>query len=336
MDRRNHLYKTFEIPKKNKAPRIIQAPFAKLKYLQKSLNIVFQALYTPPLGVYGFVENKSILDNAKLHLNKLWVYNIDLENFFPSITQHRILEAFKHAPFSLYEYKNKEIIDTIYFSLIHICCLKYRLPQGAPTSPVLSNIVCHKLDKKLMNLALKYKLSYTRYADDITFSGNQYLGNFEEIRAKIIAIIQKERFLFNEEKERIQLKYQQQIVTGIKVNKIANISRKTLKDIRFYLMCWKKFGIENTQLKYQSICEENNKNTSAHFINVLQGKINYLGFIKGKENPQFINLNTQFKQLLKDSNFRPTKPISQNNYDLDLILELWENEGLEKAMDSFE
>ncbi|MFM7372884.1 MAG: reverse transcriptase domain-containing protein, partial [Sphaerospermopsis kisseleviana] len=103
-----------------------------------------------------------MVTNAKNHCNKKFVLNLDIKDFFPTITQQRIRGVMMSPPYNL----PSQIATTI----SHICCYEGKLPQGAPTSPIISNIVCAKLDSELRLLAKQNKCFYTRYADDITFS----------------------------------------------------------------------------------------------------------------------------------------------------------------------
>ena len=155
-------YRTFSIPKKNGSSRLIISPNGKLKALQKQLNKILHCVYEPPAPARGFVIGRSIVDNAFIHRKKRWVLNLDLQDFFPSIKFYRVRGLFTSKPYLL----PKEVAVL----LAKICCYKGTLPQGAPTSPTISNMICRRLDSRLRLLAKKSRASYTRYADDITFS----------------------------------------------------------------------------------------------------------------------------------------------------------------------
>ncbi|GAG36205.1 unnamed protein product, partial [marine sediment metagenome] len=163
-------YKTFTIPKKSGGSREITAPVTTIKIIQKKLNNVLQEvwenLYKKKNSIHGFIYEKNVRSNAKVHENKEYVFNIDLLNFFPSINFGRVYGRFKSKPYNL--------PAKVAAVLARICCYKDSardfLPQGAPTSPMISNIICDKMDNELYRFAKNLDCRYTRYADDITFS----------------------------------------------------------------------------------------------------------------------------------------------------------------------
>ncbi|WP_428654177.1 reverse transcriptase domain-containing protein [Runella sp.] len=175
----NKRYRHFTIKKKNGKERQIAAPASGLKLIQRCLNLIFGAIYEPKSYVTGFVNEKSIVDNANIHVGKRYVFNIDLQDFFPSITVYRIKAVLGIEPFNLINDR-----DFLAFTISNLCCIenpqnKAVLPQGAPTSPILSNIASQKLDRRLNGLAKKVGCKYSRYADDITFSADMDIFNLE-------------------------------------------------------------------------------------------------------------------------------------------------------------
>jgi RNA-directed DNA polymerase len=163
-------YKSFQIPKKSGTTRQITAPSSSLKIIQRKLNQVLQAVYRPKSCNHGFVRQKNILTNAREHVRRRVVLNIDLEDFFPSINFGRVRGMFISPP-----YKLNPSVATV---LAQIYCFSNELPQGAPTSPIVSNMICAKIDDQLRALARKHRCLYTRYADDMTFS--TYQSRFPE------------------------------------------------------------------------------------------------------------------------------------------------------------
>jgi RNA-directed DNA polymerase len=155
-------YESFDLPKKSGGMRRISAPTSSIKILQKRLNQVLRTVYAPRSGVHGFTLGRSIVTNADRHVKKRLVLNIDLEDFFPCIHFGRVRGMFASAPYNL----PVEVAQV----LAQVCTHEGRLPQGAPTSPIVSNIVCAPLDTGLRTLAQSHGCTYTRYADDITFS----------------------------------------------------------------------------------------------------------------------------------------------------------------------
>ena len=138
-------YHEFKIPKKAGGSRQITAPHYSLKQHQKKLSRLFQAAYKPKASTHGFVTSRSIVTNAKRHCRRKHLINIDLENFFPSIHFGRVRGMFKAIPYNL----PPAVADT----LARICCWNHQLPQGAPTSPVISNMLCGKLDSQMFQLS---------------------------------------------------------------------------------------------------------------------------------------------------------------------------------------
>lgn len=153
-------YTVFTIPKKSGPARQIAAPISPLKILQKKLCFILSSVVDPKHSVHGFVRGRNIRTNALVHAGKKYIFSIDLEDFFPSINFGRVRGLFMGPPFRL-----NAKVATI---LAQICTFNNSLPQGAPTSPVVSNLLCRKMDQQLNRLARNYRCDYSRYADDIT------------------------------------------------------------------------------------------------------------------------------------------------------------------------
>lgn len=155
-------YKTFELKKKSGGTRIITAPDRPLKVIQHRLYRLLECVYEPKAAVHGFTAGRSIKSNAVQHSKNKWVLNVDIYEFFPSINFGRVRGMFMANP-----YKCNPQVATI---LAKICCVNNQLPQGAPTSPIVSNMICARLDAHMNRLAASAKCKYTRYADDLTLS----------------------------------------------------------------------------------------------------------------------------------------------------------------------
>src|SRR5690606_12917628 len=146
--------------------------------------------------------------------------------------------------------------DEVATILAQICCHNGILPQGAPTSPIISNMICVRLDAKLQQLAKEHQCTYSRYADDITFSTNRssfpsalaYLSDIGQIEIgnELSIIIEENGFQINPKKTRLQSKHQRQEVTGLTVNRYPNVQRRYIKQIRGILHAWKKYGLDAT------------------------------------------------------------------------------------------
>ena len=239
------LYTIKRIPKHNGQQRILYAPNKYIKPIQRNLLYVLGLKHNSKSCSHGFEKEKSIKTNAQKHISKKYILKIDLEDFFPTINFRRVYGIFKKEPFSF----NKEVATF----LSHLCIYQNSthdiqdpglLPQGAPTSPLIANLACRKLDNNLMSLAKKYKCTYTRYADDIYISTN--LSEFpREIYANnklsetIIKIIETENhFRINYSKVKLLKKNQRQLVTGIVTNTKLNIKRNFIKNTRAMLYQW--------------------------------------------------------------------------------------------------
>ena len=210
----NNNYSVYRIPKKNKKTRVITAPSDELKEFQNQLREKLEEL---PIhnSAHGFIKGRSIVSNAKPHIKKNFVLSIDLKNFFPSIKRSMV-----ESIFSFYNIDLK-YIDYVLF--------KEGLAQGSPCSPVISNIYCYNLDLEISKYAKQKGLSYTRYADDITLSGEKYNS---VIVKDVKKIIKKYKLTVHPKKIKLMWKNQRQIVTGIIVNEKLNIPLETRKKIR--------------------------------------------------------------------------------------------------------
>ncbi|QQS14731.1 MAG: RNA-directed DNA polymerase [Rhodospirillales bacterium] len=246
-------YSKFQIPKKSGGIREIQAPEPRLKALQKSLaDLLYECTLEiesngkkrPSLS-HGFRKHHSIVTNARGHNGRRYVLNVDLEGFFPSINFGRVRGFFiADKSFSL----NEKVATVV----AQIACFENKLPQGSPCSPVISNLIGHLLDVRLVRLAKAQKCSYSRYADDITFSTNQ--KNFPPAMAvqdeknpeKWIAgttlskTIENAWFKVNHAKTRLQSRTKRQSVTGVVVNKHVNVEASYYKNVR--AMCHSVFA----------------------------------------------------------------------------------------------
>ena len=313
---RRDCYHEFTIPKKNGSSRTIMAPSKQLKMLQTILNMLLNAVVKPHEKAYGFVTGKSIVENAKLHANKNYVYNIDLKDFFHSVDQARVWTCLRLKPVNLVGDKTNDR-DRIANMIAAICCKKMLverldpetgkvvqvhknvLPQGAPTSPILTNLVCQKLDFLLNRLAQNYKVKYSRYADDITFSSNKNMFHAEgDFVQKVNKIIAQQGFRINEAKVRLQSASYRQEVTGLTVNQGVNVSKSYVKEIRKWLYLWERYGYVRA---FGFYCEdvEDKKKDPKILVFVLRGKLNFLSMVKGKDNPTYRMLMYRFTRLMK-------------------------------------
>lgn len=169
---------------------------------------------------HGFVKERNIITNAKIHKNKKIVLNLDLKDFFDSFHFGRIKGFFEKNK----DFKFSPELATL---IAQLACYNGKLPQGAPSSPLITNLICNIFDIRVLNLARKYKLNYSRYADDLTFSTNYkgFIKNLEEFKEDILLEIEKNGFEANMKKYRLTFQNSRQEVTGLTVNKKINVSK---------------------------------------------------------------------------------------------------------------
>jgi retron-type reverse transcriptase len=459
-------YAEFKVNKKSGSERLIHAPVKGLKSLQKTLSFILQCVYEPHIAAMGFVRNRSIVDNAILHVGSRYLYNIDLKDFFPSVDQARFWKVLQLKPFFLkdkehieyepnkntvkfkafmltkhyagpskksetilyYEYegfyfrkgfkklvlksgetieyaincingeakgdieiylerssfesvknalnKNNEeevtpaSLSHVFIQLIDlhqkklalkdnksalaniiasICFTEMEverknelgewekvkrnvLPQGAPTSPVITNIVCQKLDYLLTGVSKRFGLKYSRYADDITFSSmhNVYQPESEFLN-ELHRIIAEQNFHIKESKTRLQKDGFRKEVTGLLVNEKANVQQRYIKQLRMWLYYWERYGYEraNTYFLEHYVSDKGHvKKGNLDMASVIAGKLDFLKMVKGCENILFIKLSNRYAALINNE--------QKNNYNRvnhlnSVLVKVFEN-GIDEAM----
>jgi len=322
-------YTSFSVKKKNGGERTIHAPVNGLKHILRPLNYIFNCISEPHFKAMGFVPGKSIVDNAKQHTGRIYVYNIDLKDFFHSFHRSWVKYGFMIKPFNL----GKEKEDIAFF-LSSLCThpfeidgeIKTVLPQGAPTSPTITNILCSKLDRRLNGLAKRFNVTYSRYADDITFSSDTNVFKKEQFLDELSRIITDQNLQINSSKTRLQKKGLRQEVTGLVVNEKVNVNTKYIKQLRNWLYLWERYGYEKAEQKFKLdyVSQKGHvKKSNPNFSNVLFGKLEYLKMVKGRQDNTYNRLRKRFEKL------------SHENALLDQILKVWEDEGIDPAIDLY-
>lgn len=322
----NKRYTSFSIKKKSGKQRMINAPVSGLKMFQICLNEVFQAYYAPNKSVCGFVAGRSVADGARYHVDKKHVLNMDLKDFFDSVEFYRIKSMLTYPPFNLKE--EKDNARSLPFVIANLCChpkevirldnmgnettvIRSVLPQGAPTSPILTNLVCRQLDKRLHGLAKRFRATYTRYADDITFSANKNVFQEDsEFRKELKRIIEDQKFRINEEKTRIQSKKYRQEVTGLVVNKKVNVMKRYVKQIRMWIYLWERYGYDKAYGYFLSDYLKDKgyvKPSTPLMENVIGGKLDYYQMVVGKNNTSYQNLKNRFDKLMNQDDASASK-----------------------------
>ncbi|MCG8807431.1 RNA-directed DNA polymerase [Tenacibaculum finnmarkense] len=323
-------YAEFTIKKKSGANRIINAPTQGLKSILKTLNFVLQCMCEPHKAATGFVRGKSITDNAKKHIDSNYVYNIDLKDFFHSFDLNRVKLGFMQTPFNL---RNESFPIAFILACLSTYTfkidgeIKQVLPQGSPTSPTITNILCRRLDKRLTGLANRFGLRYTRYADDITFSSQHNVYNKEDFQNELHKIIvTDEKFAFNTKKTRLQKHGYQQEVTGLIVNEKVNVRSRYVKQVRMWLYYWEKYGYNKAEQVFRKdyIKDKGHvKKTLPNLDNVLEGKLLFLKMVKGEYDGTYMKLQNRFEKLNRKQNH------------IDEILALWDSKGIDLAKNKF-
>lgn len=301
-------YNTFEIPKRLGGTREIAAPIFRLKALQKILATELEKIYVVQNPAHGFIKSKSIITNAKQHINRKYVLNIDLENFFGTIHFGRV-----RGLLMAYPYEIPERVATV---ISQICCYKNALPQGAPSSPIITNMICRKMDAELRRLAQRSNCRYTRYADDITFSSNSSFFppeiakfKYSKLRERSVIlgnelreIINNNGFTTNNNKSRLQTRNDRQEVTGLVTNKRLNVNRRFIRNTRAMLYSWQNDGLQNATSKHY------NKNpqkyvsqiTSATNIEqIIRGRIEFIRSVRGSDFNPYITLAKKYNNLIE-------------------------------------
>ncbi len=199
----NH-YRSFKIPKRKGGYRTIESPYPTLKLVQKLILSEFMSEFKIHGNCFSFTKNKNAIHHAKNHLNCDELLTLDIDSFFPSINRQMVFEALLE--------NNISTIDAKYIS--EICTFKNRLPQGACTSPILSNIVFKSIDIRLTRFAKKTGLTYSRYADDLAFSGARIPRN---IFRTIEKILYSKSFKLNQSKTKLRTSGAKKIITGVSI-----------------------------------------------------------------------------------------------------------------------
>lgn len=261
-----HYYRKFNIKKKNGKKRIIHEPLPLLKEIQKWILKEILDKLKPSIYTKAFKKKSSIKDNAKFHRNQKKVLCLDIEDYFGTIKSNMVYLFFSELGY----------YPEVATMLTRLCTYKHKLPQGAPTSPALSNLLTISLDNKLSKIVSQdnLPLRYSRYADDITFSGT---FNSTEIIKKVNEIIYSENFKLNTRKTRVLTSNKRQIVTGIVVNKklqVTNDKRRKIRQIMYYI---NKYDLK-THIK---VIRWNQ--SEERYIRYLLGNVNFVLFINSKD-----------------------------------------------------
>ncbi len=303
-------YREFYIPKRSGGRRRISAPrTGTYKHMLHALNLLLSAVYTPSAHAMGFAPGRSIVTGAEKHVGQHYVFNTDLRDFFPSVRRARVKARLLLPPFGFTE--------EVAIAVAGLCTVRveapgddgqparpiYVLPQGAPTSPLLTNAVCDRLDRRLTGLARRCGANYTRYADDITFSSphNLYVEG-SAFRAELARILAVEGFEMNEAKTRVQRSGQRQEVTGLVVNRRVNVCRHYVRSLRAVLYVWRRYGYDAALaalLRHDRVVpERRGRRRLPDLTRVIEGRLLFVRQVRGTADPLYARLQAAFDALV--------------------------------------
>jgi retron-type reverse transcriptase len=326
-------YNQYAIPKSSGGIRIISEPVYWLKSVQRNLLHILERSYEPLECSHGFITRRSILTNAEPHIRKPWLLNLDIEKFFPTIGMQRVVQVLSDLPmqfilespedpksFSLQSVSlNAEIVSL----LVNLCCFRslpdsddpetwYGLPQGAPTSPILSDMVARKMDEDILKLCEDRGIEYTRYADDLSFSpiNPKDVNGYEELILRnggrklepskpLLEIFQKHGFRVNRKKTKLFSGNSCKQVTGISVNEFTNVPRKMIRSIRQDLYLWEKYKHDRANDIIHERKNYRHRKCPKRLRNMLQGKLIFLSMVRGKGDPIYLRYVRRFLALDK-------------------------------------
>ncbi|MBZ0113016.1 MAG: reverse transcriptase family protein [Thermoanaerobaculia bacterium] len=302
-------YSHFTIEKRAGGSRHIHAPIAPIKEHLRLISAALSHFYNPRNVVMGFVKERNIVDNANKHSRQEWILRVDLKDFFPTIHFGRVVGVLQAAPFQL----RSEVAQTI----AQLACHQGVLAQGAPTSPIFSNLVCRGLDHELLNLARRGRCRFTRYADDLNFSTSRKRfpdllaarqlgseGHTCEVSAALLQVISKHGFTLNDSKTRLVHRSQRQTVTGLVCNETATVSRRYYRGLRAVLHVWRKYGEDSAAEWFLANHYKRNKPSGSDFSfkKVVIGRVQFIGYVCGWSAPKYQKLANLLSQL--DPTFR--------------------------------
>ena len=268
LTRDNFNYYHFTIPKRNGKKRLITAPKGKLKVIQKWILVNYLERYAIAECATAFIKGEhGIRVNAEAHLNNKYILEFDLKDFFPNIKFWAVRDLFLRM----------NLTRKISLLFAKLCTYNKRLPQGAITSPYISNLICYDLDLELLELCNNYDITYTRYADDLTFSSDSLYLLFSLMK-EISDIIRSHGFKINYEKTKILYPSAKQTITGITLN---NGTIKADKKLKRMIRTKLYYGVKNNN------------------ITELTKLIGYIAYVNSIESDYKLRLYDYFSSLLQ-------------------------------------
>ena len=308
--------KTFRLRKKHGGYREITAPKGGLRGILNALNILLQTYDEPTPWAFGFVCGRSVVDNARPHVGKRYILNLDLKDFFPTITRQQVADCLTAEPFGFSSLATKLISG---LATVRTKNNEEVLAQGFATSPTLSNFSCREMDKEIAGVAAAQGITFTRYADDLTFSSDvDILRPQGELVQQVKTIVERYGFRLNEEKTHLQRRGRRQEVTGLMVTEKVNVSRRYVREIRSLLYIWERYGYEDAcQAAWKSYRQQHGKTKEyLYFVPlnaVLRGKLNYMKMVRGADDPLYQRFVSRYNALQK-TNKREVKEVTYKAY----------------------
>ena len=297
--------KTFRLRKKHGGYREIIAPKGRLHDVLHILNIVLQTYDEPTPWAYGFVCGRSVVDNARPHVGKRYILNLDLKNFFPTIKRRQLADCLMAEPFG-FSSLAAELVSGM--ATVRTDNGEEVLAQGFATSPTLSNFICREMDKEIAGVAAAQGVIFTRYADDLTFSSDaDILRPQGGLAQQVKTIVERYGFRLNEAKTHLQRRGRRQEVTGLMVTEKVNVSRRYVREIRSLLYIWERYGYEDACRTALKSYKQQHGKTKGHqnhvpLNKVLGGKLNYMKMVRGADDPlyqRFVSCYTSLQQRSK-------------------------------------
>ncbi|TYL90327.1 hypothetical protein FXB40_32240 [Bradyrhizobium rifense] len=326
---RGRMYQKFEISKGEGKKRVISAPDRRLKMLQTKIASSLAPIYRPRNPVHGFVDGRSVKTNATAHLRSKFVMNLDIESFFSAITEGRVAGLMSALG----------IDGRVAEILARVCCNEGVLPQGAPSSPIISNMICFRMDKELQTIAKESRCIYTRYADDITFSSYQPLtlmfegppppaGNFSPdlLKDGLRGAFRSNGFAINPQKVHYADKYSRRTVTGLKINELVNVDRKFVRNLRAALFVAEKQGVAVAQ----KILKDK-YGREAPLASHLRGRLSWVGHIKGPSDPIFRGLASRYNKLFPSEKLEIQPTFLEIRDRAVWVVEHWGDDNIEDS-----
>ena len=274
----SRFYRTYRIPKKSGGERIINEPLPSLKEIQHWILEEILNKYSVSRYAKAYIRKRSIKDNARFHVNQKIVLTIDVKDFFPSLHIKKVNAFFLKIGYS----------SPVAAILSNLCCLNGGLPQGAPTSPALSNILMLNIDKRISSFTKKQDIHYTRYADDMTFSGDFEPGMVIKFVRNVLKSMD---LLINYKKLRTRRPGQRQEVTGVVVNEKIQAPKELRKKLRQSVYYIEKYGLSSHL--------EKTENLKANHIYHLLGIANFILFLNPDDQEVINHIATLRKYLPK-------------------------------------